>query len=34
MDLGKAEYELMFRQSPPPMWIHDLPLKEDEVSVT
>ena len=24
MDLGKAEYELMFRQSPLPMWIHDL----------
>ncbi|HEY3738862.1 MAG TPA: PAS domain-containing sensor histidine kinase [Bryobacteraceae bacterium] len=23
MDLGKAEYELMFRQSPLPMWIHD-----------
>jgi PAS domain S-box-containing protein len=24
MDLGKAEYELMFRQSPLPMWIHDI----------
>ena len=24
MDLGKAEYELMFRQSPLTMWIHDL----------
>ena len=24
MDLRKAEYELMFRQSPLPMWIHDL----------
>src|SRR5882724_2232587 len=24
MDLGKAEYELMFRQSPLPMWLYDL----------
>ena len=24
MDVRKAEYELMFRQSPLPMWIHDL----------
>jgi PAS domain S-box-containing protein len=24
MNLGEAEYELMFRQSPLPMWIHDI----------
>ena len=24
MELGKVEYELMFRQSPLPMWIYDL----------